>query len=286
MSPLRIVEPASDRELRVLDERALDGGPDMPELPAVAVCAVCGDPSCPGHDFEQSGERPIHRVLPWEDGETAPLRALWQTAMLTASDLGLWARAARGPAPSGAGIAPAFAFALACELLAVAATTLPLTAVGAGLCFWLTHDLALTASVAGALVRAGLVFVPMMLIIHLVHHLVVAKVGGRAGAEQGGRAFERVPAIRAGLFACGWDLATGPLGVLGPLVRGRFGEARARLRGNRDLYRTSTRVWLLEIHGIESAAVERAAHRATWPFMALLLVVACLAVGLVLLRSF
>lgn len=281
MSPLRVVDPTSDRELR-----ALDAAPDMKELPPIAVCAVCGDPTCPGHDFEQSGERPIHRVLPWEDGETPPARALWQTAMLTASDLGLWARAARGPAPSGAGVAPAFAFALACECLAVAAVTVPLTALGAGTCFWLTHDLALTLTVAGALVRAGVAFVPLMLLVHVVHHLVVARVAGRASVAQGGRPFERVPALRAGLFACGWDLATGPLGVLGPLVRGEFGEARARFRGNSELYQSSFRVWLLEIHGLESEDVVRAARRASILPMAALLLLSCAVVGLVLLRSF
>ncbi len=281
MSPLRIVDdPSASRELR-----ALDGGPDVREVPAVAVCAVCGDPSCPGHDFEQSGERPIHRTMPWEDGETPPLRALFQTAMMSASDLGLWARASRGPAPTGGGVAPAFTFALACELIAVAATTAPLTALGAGLCYWITKDAGLTAMVAAACVRAGVVFVPVMLAIHVVHQLVVAKVGGRHATE-GGYPYDRTTALRAGLFACGWDLATGPLGVLGPLLRGRFAEAAARLRGNSELYRTSTRVWLTEVHGVESEAVERAARRAAAPFMVALVLVACAAVGLVMLRSF
>ena len=110
---------------------------ELRDVPAVAVCAQCGDPDCPGHDFERSGERPIHRLLPWEDGETPPMRSLWRTAMSTASDLELWVRASRS---TGNGVGPAFTFALACELVAVVATTVPMAAIVGTAAWLLFHE--------------------------------------------------------------------------------------------------------------------------------------------------
>jgi len=249
---------------------ALKDPPELRDVPAIAVCAQCGDPACPGHDFEQSGERPIHRLLAWEDGESPPLRALWRTAMTSAENLELWVRASRS---TGNGIGPAFTFALACELVAVAATCVPL-AIGGGLVAWrLTHDMQSVLGVMGLIGRVALVFVPTMMVIHLAHQSVIARVGARYGMPSG-----RLSVARAGLYACGWDLATGPAGVLAPLLRGDVAGARARLRGNSTLYRDATVVWLRDVHGVEGEAVA-AARRATVPWMIALLLVACVGVG-------
>ena len=244
-------------------------------MPAVAVCAQCGDPSCPGHDLESSGERPIHRLLPWEDGRSAPLSALWRTAIVAASDLDLWVRSSRA---TGAGVGPAFTFALACELLAVASTCLPLALLGGGLAWMVTRDGQVVWSVMGLVTRVAAVFVPMMLVIHLVHQWVIARFGQRRGLP-----IDRASVLRAGLYACGWDLATGPAGVLAPLLRGDLAGARTRLRGNSTLYRDATATWLREVHGVEGDAI-RAAGRATLPWMVALLLVACVGVGAAIVR--
>lgn len=245
---------------------ALKDPPELRDVPAIAVCAQCGDPTCPGHDFEQSGERPIHRLLAWEDGETPPVRALWLTAIHSAENLELWVRASRS---TGNGVGPAFTFALACELAAVAATCVPLALAG-GLVAWvLTHDLSAVLSIMGLVGRIALVFVPTMMVIHLAHQWVIARVGARHGMSIG-----RASVVRAGLYACGWDLATGPAGVIGPLLRGDVEGARTRLRGNSTLYRDATAVWLRDVHGVEGDAIA-AARRATIPWMIGLLLVAC-----------
>lgn len=255
---------------------ALRDPTELRDVPAVAVCAQCGDPSCPGHDFEQSGERPIHRLLPWEDGESAPLRALWRTSMSSAENLELWVRASRS---TGNGIGPAFTFALACELVAVAATCVPLALLGGAVAWGLTHDVQVVLSIVGLVGRIALVFVPTMMVIHLAHQWVIARVGARHGTAISGTAI-----VRAGLYACGWDLATGPAGVLAPLLSGDVEGARARLRGNSTLYRDATAVWLHDVHGVDGAAIH-AARRATVPWMVGLLLLACVGVGWAILGT-
>jgi hypothetical protein len=256
---------------------ALRDNSELRDVPAIAVCAICGDPSCPGHDFEQSGERPIHRLLPWEDGETPPLKSLWKTAMTSASDLELWVRASRS---TGNGIGPAFTFALACELLAVTATCGPLALLGGALAWYFTHDAHAVATVAGLVGRVSLVFVPTMLIIHVVHHWVIAREGGKVGDP-----ISRTAAIRAGLYACGWDLATGPAGVLAPLFVGDLAAARRRMRGNSSLYRDATAIWLRDVHGVEGPITNKV-RRATIPWMVGLLLFACVGVGYAIVGTF
>lgn len=249
---------------------------ELRDVPAVAVCAQCGDPSCPGHDFEQSGERPIHRLLPWEDGETPPLRSLWRTSMKSASDLELWVRASRA---TGNGVGPALTFALACELVAVAATCGPLALIGAGLAWYFTHDVHAVLTVLALTARIALVFVPTMIVIHLVHHWVISREGNRHGDAIG-----RPAVMRAGLYACGWDLATGPAGILAPIFAGDLGAARARFEGNSSLYRDATTIWLRDVHGLEGAITNKI-RRATIPWMVGLLLLACAGVGWALVST-
>ena len=249
---------------------------ELRDVPAVAVCATCGDPSCPGHDFERSGERPIHRTLAWEDGVTPPLRALWRTSMATASNLDLWIRAST----SGDSAGPAFTFALACELLAVSATCVPLAIAGTLVAWHFTHSLAMVGTVLQLCARIAAIFVPLMLVIHVVHQTIIARAGGKLGKTVG-----RTAALRAGLYACGWDLATGPAGVLAPLFVGKLHEARSRIRGNSNLFREATAAWLRDVHGVEGARADQA-RRATVPWMAALVLVALALVAWAFAGSF
>jgi hypothetical protein len=250
---------------------------ELRDVPAVAVCAQCGDPSCPGHDFEQSGERPIHRLLAWEDGETPPLRALWRTAMTSATDLERWVRASRSTAN---GVGPALAFALGCELLAVVVTCGPLAAIAAFAVGRATHDGATVLAILALGARIAAVLLPTMIAIHVVHQLVIARAGGRLGTP-----ISRTAVLRAGLYACGWDLATGPAGILAPLFRLDLAEAGRRLRGNRELYGRATAIWLHDVHGVEGDAVV-AVRRATIPWMIALLTVACVGIAWAVAASF
>jgi hypothetical protein len=246
---------------------------ELRDVPAIALCATCGDASCPGHDLEASGERPIaraRRALAWEDGETPPLRALWRTSMAATADLELWVRASTAPE---AAVGPAFSFAIAVELLAVASICVPLAAALALAAWQLTTSWSLVGAVIELCARVAAAFVPLMIAIHVAWQWAIARGGDRRG-----RPAARTATLRAGLYACGWDLATGPLGVLAPLLRGRWSEARARLRGNSRLFRDATRKWLDAVHGVGEEAVRPVTRGAFVP-MAVLVSLALALVG-------
>jgi hypothetical protein len=117
------------------------------------------------------------------------------------------------------------------------------------------------------------VVVPLMIVFHVVNQWSLARAGDRLGSRA-----SKGSAVRAGLYACGWDLATGPAGVLASLFVGEWREARRRMQGNSTLFGTATRMWLHAVHGIDGARAE-GASRATRPWMVLLVLVAVAATG-------
>ena len=78
--------------------------------------------------------------------------------MATASDLELWVRASRSTAN---GLGPAITFALGCEVVAVASTTLPMAAIVGGSAWLLFRDPSIELAVLATFARIALVFVPM-----------------------------------------------------------------------------------------------------------------------------
>jgi len=62
--------------------------------------------------------------------------------------------------PLRGGVGPAFTFALACELVAVAATCVPLAAVAAFVAWRWTHDLHVVGTILALTVRVAAVFIP------------------------------------------------------------------------------------------------------------------------------
>jgi len=275
MGALRDRTPEGVRAVRLAEADPSVPG-EMRDVPAVAVCATCGDPSCPGHDFELSGERPIRRTFAWEDGETSATRALWRTAIASTTDLELWVRASTR---SDGGVGPSFTFALACETAAVVSACVPLALLGVALAWTLTHSLSAIGTVLIVAARVAAVFVPVMIVIHVAYQWSLARAGDRLGTRA-----PKGSALRAGLYACGWDLATGPAGVLASLFVGEWREARRRMQGNSTLFRSASRTWLQTVHGVGGARADAAAN-ATRPWMALLVLVAVAATGWALFAS-
>ncbi|GAC1300455.1 MAG: hypothetical protein NVSMB1_26750 [Polyangiales bacterium] len=227
-----------------------------------------------------SGERPIRRTLAWEDGQTPAARALWRTAMSTASDLELWIRASVSTPNGPHGIGSALTFALACELVVVAATCTPLALIGGFVAYRLTNSDHAVWLVVQLCARFALAFVPVMLVIHVVHQVVVSRAGSRLGKPIG-----LLIAMRAGLFACGWDLATGPAGIVAPLLLGKFREAKQRASGNSHLFRDATEAWLRSVHDLDETQIE-IARRGTFPWMVGLLMMTLVFVGWACLSIF
>jgi hypothetical protein len=179
---------------------------DLFDVPATVVCALCGDVECPGcaNEVSRSG---VVAVVPWErPGATFGAR-LWATARASTFEADRFFESL----PDGP-IAPALRFAIVCELLAssaIAACVIPAALLLAP--EWLR---ALLFERAGLLARATFVGVPALALLLVAAH---AAHGWSLwfGARKL-RAASRGPsrALRFGLYAAGWDLVIGPLGVV------------------------------------------------------------------------
>ena len=238
-------KPAIDRRQPLRDDEPFD-------VPAAVLCATCGQPDCAGclpATEEGSG---IVAVIPWERRDTGTWTRLWATSKATT----LGASTFFAALPDGA-IAPALRFAFLAEALAVLAMLTALLPLGAialpGLTLELTRNPAARASAFRWLVLGVPALVTWMVIAHAIHGAALDLGARRQGARPARRR-----ALRFGLYACGWDLMTGPLGALTLLFsQGKKGMSdllatAARAPG------TSTVAFLQGIHGLPPAAVARA----------------------------
>lgn len=209
----------SNRDADAIREQ-LESEP-LDEVPAAVVCATCGDPACPGC---AQVEEPTHgsgivAIVPWE--RTGGLSSFWQTAKLAT----LESRPFFASLPDGE-VLPALRFAVLAELLAaagLAALALAGIAVmvpGSGAAF--ATDPAVRELVLRA-VGWGVPSVALgMVAVHALHGLGLDWAARRSGSSRRGRG------LRFGLYACGWDLVTLPLGLFLLLVDE---GPRAALRG-------------------------------------------------------
>jgi hypothetical protein len=191
---------------------------DEQAVPPVAVCARCGLPSCAGCQREPPA---VVTGLPWEDSRRHWVVRLWETAVVS----GVEPERTFGGLTAG-GVARPLAFALLAETLALG--SLLVSAAGV---LWLTD-----ADLARALLyhRAGLgsslgllaAAVLVMLVLHVLWG-VSLDVGGRLARPdtdlRRGARLERPDmdlrqGARFGLYACGWDLMTSPIGLFCSLV--------------------------------------------------------------------
>jgi hypothetical protein len=249
------------------DEVALE----LMEVPAAVVCASCGSPECPGCEHE----RPSHfsgvvAIVPWER-PGAPLAVrLWSTAKLgTLSPDDFFATLPPGSP------ARALSFALIAELLAALglcatvgfAALLVLPALGAEV--W--YDRALQ----GVLLRTTAIAVPglalVMVLLHAAHGLALDDGARKAGSRYAGRG------LRFGLYGCGWDLLTLPLGLLLlSMTDGARAAFRAAPRGLTAPQRAAIS-YLQHVHQLDRAAAQRAARAAVLSVAVPLFVVVALA---------
>jgi hypothetical protein len=175
------------------------------EVPAAVVCAHCGDADCPGC-FEEQTRSGVVAVVAWERPGAPALARLWATARATTLDAERFFESL----PDGP-FAPALRFALASEVIASTAMALfaliPLAFFAPG---WVHHLLVHETATVLRLAVTGIPGLAGLLVAaHLAHGWALD-----LGARRSGMPGATRRAVRFGLYAAGWDLVIGPLGIL------------------------------------------------------------------------
>lgn len=272
MGALRTPVPrAPSRPDVELDEGALD----FSEVPATVVCATCGLPECSCEIDRPSAFSGVVAIVPWERPGGTIFSRLWSTAKLgTLSPSGFFSAL-----PPGGVVAP-LCFAVLSELLAALGLCATFGAAALLLLPSLGSELLVNPALGAWLVRGVGFGVPglaaAMVLLHLAHGAALDRAARREGSRHAGRG------ARFGLYSCGWDLVTLPLGLLlltltdGPLTALRH-SARGLTAPN-----TAALAYLTHVHQLERDVALRASRRAVgFVFVPmLLLVVAGFVLGL------
>lgn len=184
---------------------AVDG--DVFDVPAAVLCAICGQADCPGCTPADEDASGVVAIVPWERPGGVWSR-LWATSLATTQG----AEAFFGAIPDGP-LPPAMRFAVLCEVLAVAsmvAALLPLAALALpNLAMQVIADPNMRQRALQWFV-IGVPALALWMVVAHASHGAALDVGAR---KLGGRP-QRRRALRYGLYACGWDLMTGPLGAI------------------------------------------------------------------------
>lgn len=175
------------------------------DVPAAVLCARCGNAECSGcvQDGTLSG---VIAVVPWERPGGPSLGRLWATAWATTFDADRFFESL----PDGP-LGPALRFAVLSEMIAVSAMALAALAPLALLTpAWIKHVLVDECLVALRLAAVGIPVVAGLLVIaHAAHGYALDCGARRVGS---GPAVTR--ALRFGLYAAGWDIVLGPIGLI------------------------------------------------------------------------
>jgi hypothetical protein len=248
-----------------------DSALELSEVPAAVVCATCGLPECNCDVDRPSAFSGVMAIVPWERPGTSLLSRLWATAKL-----GTLSPAPFFSALPPGGVAAPLAFACLAEVLAALGLCVTL---GAGILVLLpalgpqlTGDTALRSTVLRALVWGVPALSMGMVALHAAHGVALDAAARREGSRQTGRG------LRFGLYSCGWDLVTLPLGLL--LLMLTDGPVSALRHSARGLTapQSAALAYLSHVHRFEPAQATRASRRAVTLVFAptlLLIVVGC-----------
>jgi hypothetical protein len=244
-----------------------EGALELSEVPATVVCATCGLPECNCEVDRPSAFSGVMAIVPWERPGGTLLSRLWATAKLgTLSPAEFFSTLPPG------GLLPPLVFGVLAETLAalglcatfLGVALLIVPALGAEL----LHDPALR----GILVRTLAWGVPglaiAMVLLHAAHGAALDAAARKEGSRQNGRG------LRFGLYACGWDLVTLPLGLLlltltdGPVTALRH-SARGLTAPNSAALAYVTHVHHFE-HDVATRVSRRAVSRVFGPLLVLI----------------
>ncbi len=224
--------------------------PDIFDVPAAVLCARCGQPDCAGCEDPSEEASGLVAIVPWErPGGT--WKRLWGTARAaTLSAETFFAALPDGP------VRPAASFAVLAELLAVASMFVMLVPVVA-----LALPGLAAAIVADPHIRVRAMFWTAIAIPALSVWMVVAHAAhGYAldlGVRRAGGRSQRRRALRFGLYACGWDLMSGPLGAIAAAFSDGRKAAGAALSASMRVPSRATIALLQGVYALSPAAVVR-----------------------------
>jgi hypothetical protein len=221
---------------------------DDGDVPALALCLVCGRSDCAGCDAEAALAAPD--ATPWEQ-RGAPLSRLVRTAHLTTVE----GEAFFAGLGDGS-VASAFTFAVACEFLAILSLSL----------FWAPVVYAFVPGLVESafdgerryVVLGGVAAcVPLLTALMVLLHVVWA-FGLETGLRFAGAPGRAVHCLRYALYSCGWDLVTSPFGFGAGLVTSGWDGATTELRAAFKVPRIATNAYLRRARRIEEKTAKRA----------------------------
>jgi hypothetical protein len=228
------------------------------DVPAAVLCAFCGQADCAGCVPEEALSSGVVAIVPWERAEGGTWQRLWATTTATTQG----AEAFFAALPDGS-VSPAFRFAVLAEVLAVGSFAAALVPIAAG-CLAMMFpgaalDLLLDPAMRMHALRWALVMVPAFSFFVVVAHASHG-VALDVGATRQGARSQRRRALRAGLYACGWDLMASPLGALITLLaRGLSAALRVVGEGlNMSVPRRASMALLQGVYGLRADAALRA----------------------------
>jgi hypothetical protein len=248
LTPTAVRAPARDD----VDEGTLE----LSDVPAAVVCAVCGQPDCAGCMplDDRTNASGVVAIIPWERAGLGWPTRLWATARL----MTLSHKELCSTLPEGELAAP-LAFAVVAELAA---------ALGLAVCFaalgLLAPDIVhvvladpVLRSTAGHGLAVGLPLVAgTMIVLHALHGVIIDRAARKAGSTKRGRG------LRFGLYACGWDLVTLPLGLVVLLFTDGPSGVKKALGLAVSVPNRAARAYLSGIHGLDPERTAAAAKSA------------------------
>ena len=228
---------------------------ELSEVPAAVVCAICGLPECNCEVDRPSAFSGVMAIVPWERPGGTVLSRLWATAKL-----GTLSPAAFFSALPPGGVVAPLAFAVLSETLAALGLCVTFGGLGLLVVPALGAELLRNPALQGYLVHGMAWGVPglslAMVLLHVAHGVALDAAARREGSRQSGRG------LRFGLYACGWDLVTLPLGLL--LLTLTDGPVSALRHSARGLTapNSAALAYLGHVHHFERDVATRVSRRA------------------------
>ena len=227
---------------------------DAFDVPAAVLCAICGQSDRSGCTPAEEDTSGVMAIVPWERPGAGAWSRMWSTALATTQG----AEAFFGAIPDGP-LPPAMRFAIVCELLAVGsmvAMLLPIAALALpNLAMQVIYDPSLRSRALQWFVIGVPVLALWMVIAHATHGAALDSAAQKVGGRQ-----QRRRALRYGLYACGWDLMTGPLGAIWILFSRGMKAASQVLGLSMTAPGKASRALLSGVYGLPEEDVTRA-HR-------------------------